>query len=561
MHWNTVTLKLSLSFKFILCCSITLTIALGVSFYIIAKQQERLIMEQIEFEARALFKHIVITRKWVSDHQGVFVEKLPWVKENPYLKDIESEIVDIKGRKYVRKNPAMVTRELSEYAGEKGLFWFHITSLKLLNPENAPDEFEKNALFQFENNQSNEAISVTPIGNSKYLRYISPLYIEESCLRCHAHQGYKIGDIRGAISITIPVDKTFAHIEANRKNMLIAGLLTLSSLIIAMIILLRNLILKPMSKLKTSVEEFSGGRYLPIARLKTGDEFEELSASFSNMVRTLSEYHDILNDKIKTATKDLEEKNTKLVEMNKLLKEVDIRKSDFIARASHELRTPLTSIKGAIDYINARLSLISEHKPEYEFLNDVSMFLDIIKNNSERLIRMVNDMLDLERIEMGKSEIHPTDVNPSHIIKETLTYFHLEAEKRNINIISHLNSDLSICVDEDRIKQVLTNLLANALKFSPDNSEIKITAYPEDNFLVISVCDQGIGIPLSKQDLIFDKFVKYGNKEGSGLGLAICRSIIEAHGGTIYVESDGEKGSCFFFKLPLGECANKKETI
>lgn len=562
MLLNSKKIKLKLSTKFILFCGITLSIALGISFYIIAKQQERLIMEQIIFEARALFKHIVITRKWIADHQGVFVEKLPWVKENPYLRNIEAEITDVKGRVYVRKNPAMVTRELSEYAKGKGLFWFHITSLKLMNPENVPDEFERRALFLFEQNSSNELMTVTDIDNSKYFKYISPLYVEDSCMGCHSHQGYRVGDIRGAISITIPIDKTFAQIDSNRKNMIIAGLLTLSSLIIAMIILMRKLILKPINKLKTSIEEFSGGMYSPMARLKTRDEFEELSISFSNMAKTLAEYHDSLNDRIRTATNDLEEKNSKLIEINTLLKETDIRKSDFIARASHELRTPLTSIKGAIDYINARLSLsISGQKPESLMLDEVGMFLDIIKNNSERLIRMVNDMLDLERLEMGKSEIQLANVNPLCLIEETLTYFHLEAERRNIKLVTNLECNISVCINEDRIKQVLTNLLANAFKFNPDNSEITVSAHSKDGFLVISVCDQGPGIPPSIQDIIFDKFFKYGNKEGAGLGLAICRSIIEAHGGTIYVKSDGEKGSCFYFELPLDGCANKKERV
>ena len=557
---NPNLFKLSLSIKFIVLCGITLSIALGISFYIIAKKQERLIMEQIEFEARALFKHIVITRKWISDHQGVFVEKLPWVKENPYLRDIktvESEITDTKGRKYVRKNPAMVTRELSEYAEEKGLFWFHITSLKLMNPDNNPDEFEKNALYLFETKKSTEMMTVTTINNTKYFRYISPLYVEDSCMVCHSHQGYKIGDIRGAISITIPVENTFAYIASNTKNMFIAGLLTLLSLIVAMFILMRFLILKPLKKIKASIEGVSKGKYFPVPKLETGDELEELSTSFSNMAKTLSEYHAKLNDKIKVATIDLETTNARLMEMNKLLNEANIRKSDFVARASHELRTPLTSIKGAIDYINARLAANSMQNQHVENLKDVSVFCDIIRKNTERLIKMVNDMLDLERIELGKSELNLANVNISDLIEEVIACFHLEAEKRNIKLTTNLNCNLLIYVDEERIKQVLTNLLTNAIKFSPENSWIIIGADTSGDSLTIKICDQGPGIPHSKKDIIFEKFVKYGTKEGTGLGLAISKSIIEAHGGIIGVESDGQNGSCFYFSLPLGEPKNK----
>lgn len=553
-------LKLNLSLKFVLSCGITLIAALGVSFYIIAKQQEHLIMEQIQFEARALFKHIVITRKWVSDHQGVFVEKLPWVKDNPYLKNIEnleSEITDTIGRKFVRKNPAMVTRELSEYAKEKGLFWFHITSSRLMNPDNMPDEFEKKALALFEQNQSTEIMTVSTIDNAKYFRYISPLYVENSCLGCHAHQGYKMGDIRGAISITIPVDKTLAYIRANRENMLIAGLLTVSSLIIAMFILMRVLILKPLNKLKTSIEGVSGGNYSPILKLQTGDEFEELSISFAKMAKTLAEYHAGLNDKINAATANLEATNAKLIQMNILLKEASIRKSDFIARASHELRTPLTSIKGAADYINARLASDNNGLKEGK-TDDILAFLDIIKKNTERLIRMVNDMLDLERIELGKSELNMSNINPSHLIDEVLAYFRIDSEKRNIKLATNLDCHLPVCADEERIKQVLTNLISNAMKFSPDDSEISISVSVCDSFSYIKICDRGPGIPLSIQNAIFEKFFKYGPKGGSGLGLAICKTIVEAHGGSIGVISDGKNGSCFYFKLPLGECGTQK---
>ncbi len=558
MAQNLRTLKLTLSIKFILCCSLILTIALGISFYIIAKQQERLIMEQIEYEARALFRHIVITRKWVSDHQGVFVEKLPWVKENPYLKNIEAEIVDIKGKRYVRKNPAMVTRELSEYAKEKGLFWFHITSLKLMNPENTPDEFERNALFLFEQNHSNELMTISSTGNSKFFRYISPLYVEDSCMSCHAHQGYKIGDVRGAISITIPIDKTYAYIESNKKNMMIAGLLTLFSLIIGISILIRRLILIPMNKLKTSIDEFSGGKFSPLSNINTGDEFEELYISFSSMAESLKEYHLSLNDKIRAATMDIELTNTRLIEMNSLLKEASIRKSDFIARASHELRTPLTSIKGAIDYINARFSINNNEKEGYTVPDEILIFLEIIKKNSERLIRMVNDMLDLERIEQGRSELNLSNIKPSCLIEETITYFRIEAEKKNIRFTTFLDCELSVCADEDRIRQVLSNLLTNAIKFSPDNSEIAVHAYTKEGLLNVRICDQGPGIEYSKQDIIFEKFFKYGNKEGAGLGLAICKRIVEAHGGSIGVQSDGKKGCCFYFKLPLNECEKRK---
>jgi signal transduction histidine kinase len=544
------TPRLNLSTKLIIGCSITLIVALGISFYFIAQRQERLIMGQAENEARAIFKQIVITRKWIADHGGIFVEKLPWVKPSPYLNLRDAEITDISGKKYVKETPAMVTKELSKYAKDRELYWFHITSLKLLNPDNKPDEFEEKALLEFENNNLKEFLSVQTVDRSKYLRYISPLYVEEACLNCHARQGYKVGDVRGAISVTIPMDKTFAEISANRKSMFIAAALTVLSLIAAMILMMKKIVLTPMKRLKSAINEFSEGTYSPKRRLKTGDEFEDLCSAFSQMAGTLTDYHSCLNNKIKDATKGLEETNRKLIETNRLLNEASIRKSDFIARASHELRTPLTSIKGAMDYISAKLSSHLQYHHEETSLDDLHIFFEVIKKNSERLIRMVNTMLDIERIEMGTSELRFADVNLSYLIAEALMSFQINADEKGIYFNANIPNNITVRIDEDRIKQVIINLLSNAIKFAPEESEILIFAYPEKDYAVVEIWDEGLGIPPSEHERVFEKFYKNGNKEGAGLGLAICKSIIEAHNGIIGINSDGKNRSCFYFKLP-----------
>lgn len=546
--------KINLSLKLILGCSITLIIVLGISFFILAKKQEKIIMEQVEKEARAIFKQIVIARKWIADHGGVFVEKRPGIRPNPYLKG-KSEIVDIEGKRYVKRNPAMVTKELSKYSEREGLYWFHITSLNLTNPENAPDEFEKKALLDFEKTNLKEAFFIETINSSKYLRYISALYVEDSCLGCHASQGYKIGDIRGAISITIPLDKTLTYISENRKGMLAAAFITLLSMIIALYFMIKKIVLTPMGRLQSAINDFSEGNYNPEKRLKTGDEFEELCTAFQAMAAILSDYHSCLNSKIKEATKGLEETNQKLIEANKLLNDLNIKKSDFIAKLSHELRTPLTSIKGAMDYIAVKLSAFINNNSDNIDIDDLYIFFDVIKNNSERLIRMVNSMLDIERIETGVSEMNFKETNLSYLISEVLITFQLDADRKGLFFNAHIPSRLIIYADEDRIKQVLINIISNAIKFSPVESEITIFAYNEKDYVVVEVWDEGPGIAPSEQERIFEKFYKNGNQEGTGLGLSICKSIIELHSGKIGVKSDGKNGSCFFFKLPSMDIA------
>lgn len=543
-------MKFSLSFKFITGCSLTLLATLGATFYLFTERQETLIIRQAENEARAVFRQIVLMRRWIADHGGVFVEKLPRSQPSPFLAD--PEILDRQGRRYTKETPAMVTKELAKYSREEGLFWFHITSLKLTNPENAPDPFERKALLAFEREGLRELVSIETVDRQAYLRYISPLYVEEACLKCHREQGYELGDVRGAISVSLPMDKTFAEAARNRRRMFASMLLVVGALSGAMIFMMRHLVLNPMKRLSTSIQEFSRGNYQAGTVLPTGDEFEDLSRAFAEMADRLTGYHDDLQERIREATGDLAETNEKLRESNRLLSVASERKSDFVARASHELRTPLTSIKGAMEYVTARLSLLTPQEIGNCPQDELRDFFQLINKNTDRLIRMVNTMLDIERIEMGlATALHYAQLDLVVAVRETIAGLAFLAEEKEVRFTALLPEALWLRGDEDRIRQVLTNLLANAIKFTPAQSTVTIRAFAEEGFAVVEVEDQGPGIPTAEREKIFDKFYKLGNKEGSGLGLTICRSIITAHGGVIGVADKGV-GSCLYFRLPIG---------
>lgn len=542
-------MKFSLSFKFIVGCSLTLLATLGATFYVFNERQEQLIIRQAENEARAVFRQIVLMRRWIADHGGVFVERLPRSQPSPFLTD--PEILDREGRHYTKETPAMVTKELSKYSREEGLFWFHITSLKLTNPENAPDPFERRALLAFDQENLREFTAIETIDRQSYLRYISPLYVEEACLKCHLAQGYKVGDVRGAISVSLPMDKTFTEAARNRRRMFASMLLVVGALSGAMIYMMRHLVLAPMKQLTTAIQAFSLGNYQAAPILRTGDEFEDLSRAFAEMAARLTGYHGDLEDRIREATSDLAETNQKLLETNRLLSAASERKSDFVARASHELRTPLTSIKGSMEYVTARLADLAPQEISTCPLDELRDFLQLINKNTNRLIRMVNTILDIERIEMGiTTTLHNSEFDLVVAIGETVTGLSCLAEERGVVIATLLPETLVLRADEDRIRQVLTNLLANAVKFAPDQSTIIIRAFSEEGFIVVEVQDQGLGIAKAEREKVFDKFYKLGNKEGSGLGLAICRSIIAAHGGVIGVADSQKPGACLYFWLP-----------
>jgi signal transduction histidine kinase len=257
------------------------------------------------------------------------------------------------------------------------------------------------------------------------------------------------------------------------------------------------------------------------------------------MSKSISEYQDGLESEVQMATERLESVNAKLIELNE-------KKSDFIATISHELRTPMTSIKGAMEYLSARIPQTGKDTAE------IMEFLDVIKKNADRLIRLVNDTLDLERIESGIIALHFNRVDIISLIKEVIISFQAITGKRNITFKIQADPEVIVDVDEDMIRQVLINLVSNAIKYSPDNAALVFIVAGSEEFVRVTLIDEGPGIPEDVREKIFDKFYTIGNRFGTGLGLAICRGIIEAHGGGITALSrEGEKGSAISFTLPV----------
>lgn len=182
--------------------------------------------EQLLNEGRSLFQQIVITRSWMAQHGGVYVAIREGVEVNPYLKlvpGLKVTIRDEDGALYTLKNPALATREISKLANEKGIFKFNITSLKPLNKTNIADQFETEALQAF-NNGVSEHYSFESTEKTKTFRYMAPLITEESCLKCHAIQGYRKGDVRGGISVTVPADKISQQMSENRTYLAVSAL-------------------------------------------------------------------------------------------------------------------------------------------------------------------------------------------------------------------------------------------------------------------------------------------------------------------------------------------------
>ena len=228
------------------------------------------------------------------------------------------------------------------------------------------------------------------------------------------------------------------------------------------------------------------------------------------------------------------------------LKELDNLKSEFVATASHELRTPLTGMAMSLNLlVETTEGKLSESELE---------LLDTAVEDVERLRSLVNDLLDLSKIESGKLELNFVDVGVNFLLDKAVSALNIQAEQKQVNLVKQpLSEDIKINADANKIIWVLTNLIANALRYSESGEEIKIGAASRNSWMEIYVADRGAGIPLEYQSKIFDKFVQVETEKdvgGSGLGLAICKEMVQAHGGRIWVDSTVGEGSTFTFTVP-----------
>ena len=232
---------------------------------------------------------------------------------------------------------------------------------------------------------------------------------------------------------------------------------------------------------------------------------------------------------------------------------LDRMKDEFISTVSHELRTPLTSLRGALGLLAGGALA---NRPE-----KTQQMLEIAISNSDRLVRLVNDILDLERISSGKTELHSTMCSAEDLLRRAAGVQQNRTPRPNIRIFFAAHG-VSVWADADRILQTLNNLLSNAIKFSPAGSEIHLTARNlDDSEAIIEVRDQGRGIPADKLEHIFDRFQQGDASDsrdmgGTGLGLAICRSIINQHGGRIWATSVEGQGTTIHFTLPTKPITN-----
>jgi signal transduction histidine kinase len=330
-----------------------------------------------------------------------------------------------------------------------------------------------------------------------------------------------------------PLAEAFAPLYASLVR---TGLLLLAGLVLAVAVspYVARRMVTPIQAIQAGAAQFATGKLDQRIEVHTGDELEALASEFNNMAKELQESYASLERKVEERTRELEVANR--------------HKSEFLANMSHELRTPLNAIIGFSEVLQEKMFGEMNEK-QTEYIND-------IHGSGRHLLSLINDILDLSKIEAGRMELDLTRFHVPSAISNALTLIRERAGRHFVTLSSSVGGEVGeITADERKFKQILLNLLSNAMKFTPEGGKVDVRALRLDGGVEIAVSDTGIGIAREDHAAVFEQFRQLGKdytkkSEGTGLGLALTRKFVELHGGSIRIESEPGKGSTFTFTLP-----------
>jgi signal transduction histidine kinase len=386
-------------------------------------------------------------------------------------------------------------------------------------------------------------------------QYYQPIYAKATCVQCHRAMGaapnsqLQEDDLMAVARVTIDDQETVDALAKNHALLWTAAIVVGFLSMFSLWAVVRYVIVKPVKHLRDVANAVREGDVEQRAVIRTGDEFEELAAAFNRMLRQLLSQQSELrhvNGELDNRLDELAQANLRLYEMNRL-------KSDFLATVSHELRTPLNSILGFSDVLSG-IDALDEKQLRY---------VGNIKRSGRMLLEMINDILDLAKVESGKMEVRLSEFKINALVGAQCDMARPLAEKKNIDLDCDAPATLPpLRQDQAKVQQILNNLLSNAIKFTPEGGRIFVTALRDElGDLRLKVADTGIGISPDEQQLVFEKFRQATSAlpdgdamtreySGTGLGLSIVRELCRLLGGDVSLESELGKGSTFTIRLP-----------
>jgi signal transduction histidine kinase len=515
------------------------------SFWWYARQTEGLAYEQITTTGRLLVNPLM-----ANQHEKVF---RPAVEQSSAAQQTHpGKPAATSSRQWEQLRAAL--EELSEehLGDDLKKYQYRLIKPNARNPENQPsDSYEHRLLEEFIADEGKQEES-RPMAAQPFINYYRPIRARPSCLVAGCHplpfEKEAYGDLQNhglmaVARIRMPTAAIESKVHLNRAWLITTALITAVLIMSGSYLIVRYIIVKPVKHLKEVSDAISSGELNVRSEIQTGDEFEDLSHAFNRMLRNLVS----MQDRLRKVNADLDLKVDELAQANMALYESNRLKSDFLATVSHELRTPLNSILGFSDV------LLSSNQ-----LNDKQQrWLTNIRSSGDQLLNLINDILDLARIEAGKMQVRVEEFSIRDICEGLVTMFRPLAEKKNIDLHCQVAEEIpTLRQDPGKLQQILSNLLSNAIKFTPEGGRVLLRATAELGHVVLTVTDTGVGIAAEDQELVFEKFRQAGNPltrehTGTGLGLSIVRELAKLLGGEVLLQSELGRGSTFTVRVPF----------
>ena len=448
--------------------------------------------ETARTQARSSYQRDVIYRHWVAGYGAFYTPVIRDIEPNPYLADIpERDVTTPSGQKLTMVNPAYMTRLVFDMATREYGTKDRITSLRPIRPANRPDPWEATALKALEGGRE-EVSSVEKLAGVAYLRLMMPLKTEEGCLKCHGKQGYKFGEVRGGISVAVPMEPL---LRIARQNTL-------------------------MSALSFSLLWLAG-----------------LTGIFTGAVRLrrLIRERDRAGVEIAALNQGLMMKTSELEAANR---ELDA----FCATVSHDLMAPITVIGGYCQLV--------QETPAENCLEKCGEYSRIIYQETLRMEKLIDILLDFSRL--TQKELQREKVDLSGMAGEIVT--DLRRKEPGRLVVFRIAEDMTAYGDAPLLRVVLQNLLGNSWKYTSKKEEglIEFGVTEREGKSVFFVRDNGVGFDMAPAEHIFEPFQRLRSAaefKGSGVGLATVKRIIERHGGRIWAEGEAGVGATFRFTL------------
>ncbi len=479
------------------------------------------ISEIARSRARFAFEKDILYRRWNAKHGGVYVPVTDETPENPYLEVDEKTFRTPSGKLLTKMNPAYMIRQAHEIEAQQYGIQAHITSLNPIRPGNSPDMWEEKALKLFEQGEE-EVDSIEMFYGEPHMRLMKPLYVEKSCLKCHERQGYQLGDVRGGISVSIPMKPLWDFSKLTIFISVVVHVFIWFLGLFWLVIFSKNLLNKTIAleksnrKLRMTQKQLVQSEKLAsIGQLSAG-----ITHEINNPMTFITNNIEVLREYLKSYTQVFE-----LVQRLKIsVEEKNMEEAQRIVKELTDL----------------------EENTKFDFiLKDVENLIEESRSGAERIKSIILELKTFAHKDIGVVE--KADIN--EILEKILAILRNEV-KYKAQVEKKYGDIPSVICNSQQIGQVFMNILVNAVHSIEKEGTITVETFVDKEFVYIEISDTGVGIPEEELQIIFDPF--FTTKEigkGTGLGLSISYEIVKAHGGDILVESIPGRGTKFSIKL------------